>query len=110
MSNFAWYGLQIVVAVAMFVLIGETVGLEGFGLAPAFVSMGVAFGVTQSISATIDGLRRWRVRPPPLPSSAFTVSHELKRDVGGLRGIAHSGDSSELGSRPRIGHYPRKPL
>ena len=95
MSNFAWYSLQIIVAMAMFILIGETVGLEGFGLAPAIVSMGVAYVVTQIVSSTIESIRRRRVRPPPLPSSAFPVSDEFQSHAGGSRrAIGHAGDGS----------------
>lgn len=113
MSTFAWYSLQIVVALIVFVTIGETVGVADRGMAPALVSMGVAFAVTQSVSGLIDWRRRRKAsRPPPLPPSVlgrFAVGDELDRHTGGgVRANRHAGDSPELPRRRRIGHNPRK--
>lgn len=102
MSNFAWYGLQIVVAVAVFVWIGETAGLEGRGIAPALVSMFVAWSVTALISRFIDWRRARSLR-------AFAIRNESKGHAGGRRrSIGHASDGPELVRRPRIGQKPRK--
>lgn len=102
MSNFAWYGLQIVVATAMFVWIGETVGLEGRGIAPALVSMFVAWAVTALISRFMDWRRERSLR-------RFAISDEFKSHAGSRsRAIGHSGDSTELIGRARISQNPRK--
>lgn len=86
-----WFALQFVVALGVFVLIGETVGVEGRGLAPAIVSMAVAWGATTLVSKLVDLSRRIRVRK------------EAKR--GSLSGVAanrHSGNGPQLPRRTRI--------
>lgn len=102
MSNFAWYGLQIAIALAVFVLIGETVGVKDRGLAPAIVSMAIAYGATLLVSVFVDWRRRRSLR-------RFAVSDELKSHVGSRRrALRHSSDGPELIGRPRIGQNPRK--
>lgn len=110
MSNLAWYSLQIVVALVVFVAIGETVGVADRGLAPAFVSLAVAFGVTVSVSNFMDWRRRRANKPPPLPSTAGSaVSDELDGHAGsGGRSLGHPSDSPELIGRRGIGQNPRK--
>lgn len=102
MSNFAWYGLQIAVALAVFVVIGETVGVKDRGLAPALVSMAIAYGVTLLVSMFVDWRKRRSLR-------RFTVSDELKSHVGsGRRSLRHASDGPELIGRARIGQNIRK--
>lgn len=92
-----WFALQIVVALAVFVAIGETVGIKEFGLAPAIVSMGAAFGVTALLSWLIDSVRRFRV------SQQFDGGAD-----GRGRALRRLGDGSQIVSRPRIGQDRRK--
>lgn len=102
MSNFAWYSLQIVVATAVFVLIGETVGVADRGLAPALVSLAVAYGVTVGVSALIDWRRASSLR-------RLTISNELQSHAqSGRRALGHAGDGPQLVRRRRIGQYPGK--
>jgi hypothetical protein len=56
MSAMGWYFLQIIVALIVFVAIGETVGVADRGLAPAIVSLAIAYGVTVAVSKLVD----WR--------------------------------------------------
>lgn len=102
MSNFAWYGLQIAIALAVFVLIGETVGVKDRGIAPAVVSMAIAYGVTLLVSMFVDWRKRRSLR-------RFAVSDELQGSVGSRRrALRHTGNSPELISGTRIGQNPRK--
>jgi hypothetical protein len=102
MSTFSWYALQIVVAMIVFVTIGETVGVADRGLAPAIVSLGIAYGVTVAVSNFVDWRRRRLLR-------RFAVSDELQRHAGGgVRALRHASDGPELPRRRRISQNPRK--
>lgn len=96
----AWYALQIAVALATYIWIGETFGLQDRGLAPAVVSMFVAWIVTESVSKVMGWLRSLR---------SIAVGHKFQRDTGRRwRSLGHSGDSPELARRPRIGEDRRQ--
>lgn len=100
MSNFAWYGLQFVVAMGVFIFIGETFGLQDRGLAPAFVSMTVAWMVTECVSKLMDWSRSFR----RIPVGDELKGHALSRG----RSSRHAGDSPQLIGRARIGEDRRK--
>lgn len=98
----AWYGLQFVVASATFIWIGQTFGLEGRGLAPAFVSMATAWAVTEMVSKVIDWCRSPR---------RIGVGQKLQRHtVSGGRALRHSSNGPKLIGCVRIGQQPRKPV
>lgn len=100
MSTFAWYGLQFVVAMTVFVFIGETFGLQDRGLAPAFVSMTAAWMVTELVSKLVDWRKSFR---------GVAVGQELKRHGGGsLRSLRHASNGPQLIGRARIGQDRRK--
>ncbi len=102
MSNFAWYGLQIVVATATFIWIGTTFGLEGRGIAPALVAMFVAWLSTGIVTKFLNWRRERSLR-------RFAIRDEFKSHAGGRsRAIGHSSDSPKLIGRRRIGQNPRK--
>ena len=103
MSTFAWYSLQIAVAMTVFVTIGETVGVKDFGLAPAIVSMAAAYGVTFVVSEIIDWRRRRSLR-------RFAGSDEFQRYTQRrLRPLGHTRDVRRPSRRPEPSRIARRP-
>lgn len=101
MSNFAWYGLQFVIAVGVFYHLHSTIGVEGYGYAPGAISLAIAFVVTWIISKTIDW---WKARS----LRRLNISEEPESNTGSGVGLSrHPSDSAKLIGRPRIGQDRR---
>lgn len=100
MSSFAWYSLQFVVAMAVFIFIGETLGLQDRGLAPAFISMTAAWMVTELVSKVMDWCRSLR---------RIAVGNQLQRHaLSRSRASGHASNGPQLIGRARIGQDRRK--
>lgn len=106
MSTFGWYALQITIAMAVFVAIGESVGVKDFGMAPVIVSIAVSYGVTHVISWIVDWRRNRRAAEL---LRRFPVSDQLDRKAYRARRFrTHPSDSAQLIGRPRTGQDPRQ--
>lgn len=96
----AWYALQVVVAFGTFVWIGQTFGLEDRGLAPAFVSMTIAWMVTEAFSKVIGWTRSLR---------SVAVGDKLQRcGLKSRRALPHLSDGPKLVGSTRISQDRRE--
>ena len=99
LTKLKWLTFQFVVAMATFVWIGTWADITKYGIAPAVMSMFVAFIATALLSRLID----WRA------SRRFRVGNEPQREGSGFLAIGRRPrDLPKKVARPWIGQDIRK--